>query len=82
MMEQMFEPLTSKIPPLRDYLEHIFEIKSAMNVNNQRVDAVVLDMLRASLFYPTRDDIIQSNDYCLEIVVVVATRLFQELRDE
>jgi len=33
MMERMFEPITSKIPPLREYLEHIFEIKSAMNVS-------------------------------------------------
>ena len=66
MMERMFEPITSKIPPLREYLEHIFEIKSAMNVNNQHVDAVLLDMLRAVLFYPTRDDIIQTNNFCLE----------------
>ena len=82
MMERMFEPITSKIPPLREYLEHIFEIKSAMNVNNQRVDAVLLDMLRAALFYPTRDDIIQTNNFCLELAVVISTRLLQELRDE
>jgi dihydroorotase len=77
MMERMFEPITSKIPPLREYLEHIFEIKSAMNVNNQRVDAVLLDMLRAALFYPTRDDIIQTNNFCLELAVVISTRLLQ-----
>ena len=79
MMEQMFEPITRKIPPLCEYLEHIFEIKSAMNVNNQRVDAVLLDMLRALLFYPMCEDIIQTNDFCLELAVVISTRLLQEL---
>ena len=76
----MFEPITSKIPPLCEYLEHIFEIKSAMNVNNQCVDAVLLDMLRASLIYLMQEDIIQTNDFCLELVVVISTQLLQELR--
>ncbi len=82
MMDKMFEPITSKIPPLREYLQHLFEDKGAMNVNGQRVDSVLLDMLRASLFYPTRVDIIQSTDFCKEIAVVIATRLLRELRDE
>eukprot|EP00956_Cyclotella_meneghiniana_P006324 scaffold8290_cov38-Cyclotella_meneghiniana.AAC.6 len=29
MMDRMFEPITNKIPPLREYLQHIFEEKSA-----------------------------------------------------
>eukprot|EP00956_Cyclotella_meneghiniana_P024065 scaffold47977_cov82-Cyclotella_meneghiniana.AAC.2 len=78
----MFEPITNKIPPLREYLQHIFEEKSAMNVNGQKVDSVLLDMLRASLFYPTRVDIVQRSNFCKEIAVVIATRFLQELRDE
>jgi len=46
------------------------------------VDAVLLYMLWAVLFYPTRDDIIQTNNFCLELAVVISTRLLQELRDE
>eukprot|EP00956_Cyclotella_meneghiniana_P017126 scaffold27601_cov69-Cyclotella_meneghiniana.AAC.15 len=76
MMDKMFEPITNKIPPPREYLQHIFEEKSAMDVKGQRVDSVLLDMLRASLFYPCTDN------FCKEIAVVIATRLIRELRNE
>ena len=46
------------------------------------VDEVLLYMLWAVLFYPTRDDIIQTNNFCLELAVVISTRLLHELRDE
>ena len=82
MMENLFKTIVDKVDPLREYLTHMFEEKSAFDVDGHATNDVLLDLLRAALLYPARADIIQTNDFCLELVVVAIRRFLAELRDE
>jgi hypothetical protein len=61
---------------------HMFEEKVALDVDGRATNDVLLDLLRAALLHPARADIIQTNDFCLELVIVAIRRFLVEMRDE
>jgi hypothetical protein len=70
MMENLFKTIVDKVEPLCEYLMHMFEEKTAFDVDGHATNDILLDLLCAALLYPARADIIQTNDFCLELAVV------------
>ena len=74
-MMGMLTPICNKVPPLQDYLDYMFERKTSYVIGSRKEEDQVLpwDDLRAAVFYPTRKDIIQTNDFCPQLAVEAAT---------
>ena len=66
MMDKLFGNIIDKVPPLREYLEHMFEERVSLDIHGKKSDSVLLDLLRALLFYPTQAYIAKTNDFCLQ----------------
>ena len=82
MMNQMFAKLTSTIDPFRQYLEFMFEEKLSSAPSGNDEDKVFpWDLLRAAVFYPSRADIMKTDDLCSHLAVIAATTILTEFRD-
>ena len=83
-MMNIFKPIADKIPPFQDYLEHMFENKTSNPIGCwEEADKVIpYDEVRAAVFFPTRVDIRQTHDLCLELAVRWAASMRREFRDE
>ena len=88
-MMSIFQPLIETIPEFATYVEFMFEhkesptiIKNESNLtdfNNSKV--LPYDLLRAELFYPTREENIATQTVCINMAVEVAQTMLLELRD-
>jgi hypothetical protein len=81
MLNQIFSSISEKVDPFREYITHMYEQKVTLTVSGINNDDLFYDDLRAALFYPTREDIIQTNKFCLELAVEAATVFLKEFRD-
>jgi uncharacterized membrane protein len=82
MMDKLFGNIIDKVPPLREYLEHMFEERVSLDIHGKKSDSVLLDLLRALLFYPVRSYVAKTHDFCLELAVVAIQRFLTEMHDE
>ena len=88
-MMSIFQPLIDTIPEFAEFVEFMFEhkesptiIKNESNLtdfNNSKV--LPYDLLRAELFYPTREENIATQTVCTNMDVEVAQTMLVELRD-
>ena len=76
--------VTNQVTPFKEYLDFMFEEKTSNPVGcwNEANKVLPYDLLRAAVFYPTRCDIRQSQDYSLDLCVKVATIMQAEFRNE
>eukprot|EP00957_Ditylum_brightwellii_P105449 8038795-Ditylum_brightwellii.AAC.1 len=83
-MMNIFKDLVDEIDPLDKHLKYIFEEKQSHAQGTKGGDHTVLpwDELQASVFYPTRKDICQTEDLCCEMVTVIANTMRREFQDE
>ena len=83
-MMDIFKNLKEKLPPLQEYLDFMFEDRQGCVVGSSCKEDKVLpwDLLKAQLFYPTRCDIVQSQDDCVELASEAAQVFRREFRDE
>ena len=82
MMDKLFGKIIDKVVPRREYLEHMFEERVSLDIHGKKSDDVLLDLLRALLFYPVRAYVANTNDFCLELVVVAIKQFLREMHDE
>jgi hypothetical protein len=79
-MMNIFSELTEKIDPFKDYMEYMFEDKlSSIDAVEEKV--MPWDLLRAAVFYSSRADIVQTDEQCPALGMVLATRFLIEFRD-
>jgi hypothetical protein len=45
MMDRLFSSIIGKVPPLHEYLEHMFEEKISLDIHGRKSDDVLLDLL-------------------------------------
>ena len=82
MMNSIFAEISAEVDPFREYLQYVWVEKSGYTVAGPRDETVLpIDELRAALFYPTRADIMQTNDLCSELGVVCSVAFLKEFRD-
>ena len=82
MMNSIFAEISNTVDPFREYLQYMWVKKSGYTVAGPRDEKVLpVDELRAALFYPSRADIMQTNDLCTELGVVSAMAFLKEFRD-
>ena len=81
--------LLVEIPAFKLYMTYLFEEKQKPTINNNQsnlpdfIDSKVLpfDLLRAELFYPSRDENKATDTLCTTMAVVMAKAILVELRD-
>ena len=80
MIDEMWAPITKKVPPFRDFLTHMYEEHTSNPVGKYAEEDKTLpyDVMRAAVFYPTRRDIVQSTDLSLQLGVRIATTMRAE----
>ena len=83
-MMSIFDKLINQIQPFKDYLTYMFKEKLSLLVGSKKEEDKVLpwDLLRSELFYPTRVDLIQTNEYASELGAEAAAIFRTEFRDE
>ena len=83
-MMEMFKKLTKKLPPLREYLDFMFNEKRSGLVGSCTKEDRILpwDLLKSELFYPTRKDVLQTNSFCPDLASEAACIFRIEFRDE
>ena len=82
MMDSIFAEISNTVDPFREYLTYMSEEKGGYRVNGNQDDKFLpVDELRAALFYPSRADIMQTDDLCTELGVVCAMAFLKEFRD-
>eukprot|EP00956_Cyclotella_meneghiniana_P040421 scaffold194930_cov35-Cyclotella_meneghiniana.AAC.1 len=82
MMNSIFAEISDTVDPFREYLQYMWVKKSGYTVAGPRDEKVLpVDELRAALFYPSRADMMQTNDLCAELGVVSAMAFLKEFRD-
>eukprot|EP00956_Cyclotella_meneghiniana_P014747 scaffold22205_cov76-Cyclotella_meneghiniana.AAC.14 len=82
MMNSIFAEISDTVDPFREYLQYMWVKKSGYTVAGPRDEKVLpVDELRAALFYPSRADIMQTDDLCTELGVVSAMAFLKEFRD-
>ena len=66
MMNQIFADISSRVDPFREYMEYMWMERTSHVVSKKSEDKVLpYDLLRAALFYPTRADIVETDDNCV-----------------
>ena len=83
-MMQMFDKLTRKIPPFKQYLTYMFDEKSSNLVGPCTKEERVLpwDMVRTELFYPTRVDMLETTSVVPELASEAGAIFRVEFRDK
>lgn len=82
MMDSIFSEITESVDPFREYLQYMWVEKSGYTVAGPRDEKVLpADELRAALFYPSRADIMQTDDLSSELGVISAMAFLKEFRD-
>eukprot|EP00957_Ditylum_brightwellii_P168498 12825981-Ditylum_brightwellii.AAC.1 len=83
-MMNIFKDLVDKRDPLNKHLKYIFEEKQSCAQSIKGEDHMVLswDELQASIFYPTCNDMCQTEDLCCEMTTVIANTMRREFQDE
>ena len=82
MMNQIFADITERVDPFREYIEYMWMERSGHAVSKKSEDKVLpFDLLRAALFYPTRADIVETDELCSQLAVVAAMAFLTEFRD-
>ncbi len=82
-MMRIFQPIVDKVPPFKEYLQHMFEEKHTFALGSCKNEHQWLpfDELITELFDPSADYIQQSNEITCELAGVVATTFLLEFRD-
>ena len=88
-MSAIWKELLLEIPDFKSYMTYMFEQKQTPSiVKNQSnlpdfIDSKVIpfDMLKAELFYPSRDENKATDALCTAMPVVMAEAVLVELRD-
>ena len=64
----IFDGITKKMSPLKEYLDFMFENKQSILVGFRKEKYKVLpwDLLRSELFFPTRKYIVDTNHFILK----------------
>jgi hypothetical protein len=82
MMNQMFVELSETIDPFKRYLEFMFEEKLSRAIGGKDEDKVLpWDLLRAAVFYPSRVDIMETDDLTSQLGNIAAMTMLAEFRD-
>ena len=83
-MMNIFQPIAAQIPPFQEYTTYMFEKKASNPIGCWKEADKVLsyDEILAAVFYPTRVDIRQSQDSCLQLGVRWAATMRREFRDK
>ena len=82
MLNTMFKEISDQVDPFAEYISHMYEQKVTLTVTGANNDDLYYDDLRATLFYPSRKDIIQTDGLATGLAVVVAAAFLKEFRDE
>ena len=83
-MGKIFKPLQDKIPPFKDYMTFMFEerISRALVSTSNEEKVKPWKMLKTALFAPTRIDIIQTAEWCVDLGSIGSSTFRREFRDD
>ena len=79
----IFDPIKKKVLPFADYLEYMFDHKTSSSIGSFKTNNKVTpwDLLRCDLMFPTRKDIIQSQEMTGDTGVHFAVVMRHEFRN-
>ena len=85
-MMNIFKSLMEELPPLEEYINHMFEKKqqkvvSGFNSSGRKLKEIPFSVLRDELFFPKLDTNHNTNNFMEELAKIVAQSILQELRD-
>lgn len=78
-MMKIFEPIKSKLPPLNEYLNFMYNEKVTESIGNK---GKLMSKLREELFKPQLEANRQSTEFLLEFVPIVVETALKEMTDE
>ena len=80
-MMGIFDELIDELPPLKEYMNYIFDTKRTAVVASSKQKVVPFSMLRAELFSPQSETNVDTSGTAADLGAIAASALLDELRD-